>query len=209
MELNVLDIKGQTTNHKVKLSDKVFKIEPNDHAVWLDIRSIRANQRQGTHATKSRSMVAGGGKKPFRQKGTGRARQGTIRAPHYVGGGRVFGPQPRIYSTGINKKVKLLARRSVLSYKAAQNKVMVIEDFNLDKASTGELKEILTALKIDNNKVLFLTGQNEPNFYLSTRNMYKVNVKESVNFSSYDVLNAEILVIQKSAVDKVNEVLGK
>lgn len=209
MKLKVWDIKGKETSATVELSDAVFGIEPSDHAIWLDIRSIRANQRQGTHASKNRALVAGGGKKPFRQKGTGRARQGTIRAPHHVGGGRVFGPEPRIYSVGINKKVKLLARKSALSYKAKNKSVFVVEDFKYDKISTSDFQELLKNLSLGNNKILFLTADYDPNIYKSAKNLYNVNVLESLSFSTYDVLNAEKLIVQKSAVEKVNEVLGK
>jgi large subunit ribosomal protein L4 len=133
MKLNLFEQNGKESANKVELSDKVFNIEPNDHAIWLDIlRLIRANRRQGTHETKGRSYVSGGGRKPFRQKGTGRARQGTIRAPHHVGGGRVFGPHPRSYDMKLNKKVKQLARRSALSYKASNGKIIVLENFNYD-----------------------------------------------------------------------------
>jgi large subunit ribosomal protein L4 len=208
MKINVLSEAGKKTNKSVELSDSIFKIEPHDHAIWLDVRAIRANQRQGTHATKGRTEVAGGGRKPFRQKGTGRARQGTIRAPQYKGGGTVFGPHPRSYTVGINKKVKLLARKSALSYKAKSDDVIVVEDFSYDEPKTKRIQDFLNALTLSDKKVLLVTGKNEANMHYSARNLYNVQVRESVSFSTYDILNAEKLVIQESAAKKINEVLG-
>jgi large subunit ribosomal protein L4 len=208
MKLNVYSEAGKKTTKSVDLSDKIFKIEPHDHSIWLDIRSIRANQRQGTHATKGRSDVSGGGKKPFRQKGTGRARQGTIRAPQYKGGGSVFGPQPRNYWVGVNKKVKKLARISALSYKAKSENVLIVEDFSYDEPKTNRIKGLLDALELSDKKVLLLTGKNEENLNLSARNLYNIEIRESVGFSTYDVLRAEKLILQESAAKTINEVLG-
>ena len=208
MKLNVYSEAGKKTTKSVDLSDKIFKIEPHDHSIWLDIRSIRANQRQGTHATKGRSDVSGGGRKPFRQKGTGRARQGTIRAPQYKGGGSVFGPQPRNYWLGVNKKVKKLARLSALSYKAKSENVLIVEDFTYDAPKTNRIKGFLDALELGDTKVLLLTGKNEENLNLSARNLYNVQICESVGFSTYDVLRAEKLILQESAAKTINEVLG-
>ena len=209
MDLKVLDINGKATGKSVKLSDKIFAIEPNDHAIWLDVRSIRANQRQGTHAAKNRSAVSGGGKKPFRQKGTGRARQGTSRAPHHVGGGVVFGPSPRTYSVGINKKVKTLAKKSALSYKAKNKDVIVVKNFETDEVSTKKLTNMLAALEIADLKVLILTEKNDPKLYLSSKNLYKVEVRESTTFSTYDILNAKKLIMQEGVLNTMNEVYGK
>ena len=208
MKLNVYSEAGKKTTKSVDLSDKIFKIEPHDHSIWLDIRSIRANQRQGTHATKGRSDVSGGGRKPFRQKGTGRARQGTIRAPQYKGGGSVFGPQPRNYWLGVNKKVKKLARLSALSYKAKSENVLIVEDFTYDAPKTNRIKGFLDALDLGDKKVLLLTGKNEENVNLSARNLYNIQIRESVGFSTYDVLRAEKLIVQESAAKTINEVLG-
>ena len=208
MKLSVYSEAGKKTTKNVDLSDNVFKVDPHDHAIWLDIRSIRANQRQGTHASKGRADVSGGGRKPFRQKGTGRARQGTIRAPQYKGGGVVFGPQPRSYTVGLNKKVKTLARKSALSYKAKAENVMVVEDFSFDEPKTSRIKSLLKALDVGDKKVLIVTGKNESQMYLSARNLYNIEIRESLSFSTYDVLNAEKLVIQESAAKKINEVLG-
>ena len=209
MDLKVFDINGKETGKSVKLSEKVFAIEPNDHAIWLDVRSIRANQRQGTHASKNRSAVHGGGKKPFRQKGTGRARQGTSRAPHHVGGGVVFGPSPRTYSVGINKKVKTLAKKSALTYKAKNKDMIVVKNFETDEVSTKNLTNMLSALKIADSKVLILTEKNDPKLFLSSKNLYKVELRESTTFSTYDVLNANKLVVQEGALNTMSEVYGK
>lgn len=209
MNLKVLDVNGKETGKSVKLPENIFSIEPNDHAIWLDVRSIQANKRQGTHATKNRSAVRGGGRKPFRQKGTGRARQGTIRAPHHVGGGVVFGPSPRTYSVGINKKVKVLAKKSALTYKAKNNDLIVIKNFESDKVSTKNFKNMLESLKLSDSKVLFLTEKNDRNLYLSSKNLFKVELRESTTFSTYDVLNANKLILQESVLNTMNEVYGK
>jgi large subunit ribosomal protein L4 len=209
MNLKVLGVDGKETGQTVKLSDKIFAIEPNDHAIWLDVRSIRANQRQGTHSSKNRSAVRGGGKKPFRQKGTGRARQGTSRAPHHSGGGVVFGPSPRTYSSGINKKVKVLAKKSALTYKAQNNDLIVVKNFESNDVSTKNLKNMLNALNLTDSKVLFLTEKNETKLYLSSRNLFKVEMRESITFSTYDVLNAKKIVVQEGVLNAMNEVYGK
>ena len=208
MKLNIIAQDGKDTAKKAELSDKVFKIQPNEHAVWLDVKVIRANKRQGTHQTKGRSYVSGGGRKPFRQKGTGRARQGSIRAPHHVGGGRVFGPSPRTYDMKINKKVKALAKCSVLSDKAGSNKIIVLEDFKWDKPSTKQMLDLLSALNLSDKKVLLCTSELSKNIVKSVSNLYKVEVRESNTFSSYDVLRADTVLFQVGALAKVNEVLG-
>jgi len=208
MKLNVLDISGKQTSRTAALGEKVFNVEPHDHSIWLDVRSIRANGRQGTHKAKGRSEVRGGGRKPFRQKGTGRARQGTIRAPHHVGGGCVFGPTPRTYSVGINKKVKKIARRSALSYKAMDSNIVIVENFSFEEPKTKKMAEILNALDLGNTKVLLLTAANEANIYSSAQNLHKLAVKDSVTFSTYDVLWAEKVVMQEGALTKINEVLA-
>jgi len=209
MKIDIFSEAGKKTGKKVELDEKVFAIEPHDHAIWLDVRSIRANQHQGTHSSKGRSYVSGGGRKPFRQKGTGRARQGSTRAPHHVGGGRVFGPHPHDYMVDINKKVKTLARKSALSHKAKENNILVVEDFSYKKPKTGDFTKFLHNLEIGDKKVLLLTAKNEKNIFLSASNVPKVTIRDSVTFSTYDVLNAEKLVMQESALQKINEVLGK
>ncbi len=209
MKVNVYGIDGQKTSTQVELNDSVFGIEPNDHVIWLDVKAILANRRQGTHKTKGRSEVSGGGKKPFRQKGTGRARQGTIRAPHFVGGGRVFGPQPRDYSQKVNKKVKKLARKSALSHKAKEEKILVVQNFNYDKPSTKEMLNMLKSFELDNKKVLLCTAEYAPMIVKSAGNLYNVEVRESNTFSTYDVLKADTIILQEGALQKVNEVLSK
>ncbi|MBN2423953.1 MAG: 50S ribosomal protein L4 [Calditrichaceae bacterium] len=209
MKLDVYNQDGKKTSTKVELNDKIFGIEPKDHAIWLDVKAIMASKRQGTHATKGRSYVSGGGRKPFRQKGTGRARQGSTRAPHHVGGGRVFGPSPRVYYLKINKKVKVLARKSALSYKARDNKIVVVEDFSYESPSTKKLKGLLEALELNNKPVLLCTSDNSPSVVKSASNMYRVEVRDSIAFSTYDIMRADTVIMQKSAVDKVNEVLGR
>jgi len=208
MKLDIYSQDGKKTSKQVDLSDTVFAIEPNDHAIWLDVRLIQANKRQGTHQTKGRSFVSGGGKKPFRQKGTGRARQGTSRAPHHVGGGRVFGPEPRTYMMKVNKKVKSLARKSALSYKAKENKIVALDNFDYDQPSTKSIKDLLSALKLDNKKVLICTGEMSQSILKSAANLYNVEVRESITFSTYDVLKADTILMQEGALKKVNEVLG-
>jgi large subunit ribosomal protein L4 len=209
MKLNVITVAGKQTNKVVELSNNIFNIQPHDHAIWLDIRSIRANQRQGTHATKSRSEVRGGGAKPFRQKGTGRARQGTIRAPHHVGGGRVFGPHPKTYRVGINRKVKRLARKSALSYKAKDKRILVVENFSYKEPKTRDIKNFLDLLDLSDTHVLLITENHEPNIYLSAKNLHKIKICMGAAFSTYDVMRAEKIIIQEGAVRQVNEVLGK
>jgi large subunit ribosomal protein L4 len=209
MKLNVLTIAGKKTDKVVELPDSIFSIQPHDHAIWLDIRSIRANQRQGTHASKGRSEVRGGGAKPFRQKGTGRARQGTIRAPHHVGGGRVFGPHPRSYQVGINRKVKRLARKSALSYKAKDKGIVVVENFSYKEPKTQAIKKLIDVLDFAQAHVLLITENNEPNIYLSAKNLYKIEVRTGTDFSTYDVMRAEKIIMQEGAISRVKEVLGK
>ncbi len=208
MKLSVFEQGGKKTGNEVELNDAIFQIEPVDHAIWLDVRLIMANKRQGTHQTKGRSFVSGGGKKPFKQKGTGRARQGSSRAPHHVGGGRVFGPSPRTYSMKVNKKVKALARRSALSYKAKEQKIVVVENFDYETPSTKNMVNFLSSLKLADKKVLFCTAEKSDAIVKSASNLYKVEVRESVTFSTYDVLKADTLVLQEGAVAKINEVLA-
>lgn len=209
MKVDVYKQDGSKTNTKVELGDSIFGIEPNDHAIWLDIRLIQANKRQGTHQTKGRSFVSGGGKKPFRQKGTGRARQGTSRAPHHVGGGRVFGPEPRTYNMKVNRKVKHLARNSALSYKAKDKKIRIIENFDFDEPSTKKMLSILSSLDLADKKVLLCTDGPSQSIVRSTGNLFKVEVRDSVTISTYDVLKADTILMQEGALKKVNEVFGK
>lgn len=209
MELNVYKLDGTKTNEKVELSDNIVNVVPNEHAIYLDIKAILANVRQGTHKVKNRHEVSGGGKKPFRQKGTGNARQGTIRAPHMPGGGRAFGPKPRDYEQKLPASLKLLARKSALALKAQNNKILVVEDFSFEAPKTRSAAEILKAFSLNDQKVLFITGNYDRNFVLSVRNIPGVQAIKSPDFSTYDLMNANVVVMQKSAVGIVNEVLGK
>ncbi len=209
MELNVYKIDGTKTDETVTLNPAVFEIEPNEHVVYLAVKAYLANQRQGTHATKNRAAVSGGGRKPFRQKGTGRARQGTIRAPHMVGGGVAHGPHPRDYRQKLPKKVMRLARRSVLSDKAKNERILVVEDFTFEEPKTRRVAEILDNLKLNTTKVLFVTRDLDPNLVLSARNIPYTRVIKAPEFSVYDLLNAQYVVFQKGAIDVVNEVLAQ
>jgi large subunit ribosomal protein L4 len=202
MKLDVYKIDG-TQESSVELSEDVFGIEPNDHVIYLAVKAYLANQRQGTHKTKERSEVRGGGKKPWKQKGRGTARSGTSRSPIWIGGGTIFGPKPRNYRQKLNKKVKSLARKSALSYKASAEQIMIVEDFNFDTPQTKEFVKMLDALKISGKKTLLLTGEHQENVYKSGRNVEKVKVLEAVNASTYDLLNNQVLVLQKSAIDKL------
>ncbi|MEG8946801.1 50S ribosomal protein L4 [Rosettibacter firmus] len=200
MKLDVYKIDGTKTGEQVELSKDIFEIEPNDHALYLAVKAYLANQRQGTHKTKERSEVRGGGKKPWRQKGRGGARAGSIRSPLWVGGGTVFGPKPRDYRQKLNKKVNALARKSALSYKAKNNQIFVVEDFNFEKPKTKDFVNILKALNLDGKKVLLLTNGTQENVYKSGRNIEKVNILEANKASAYELLNNQVLVLQKSAV---------
>lgn len=208
MELHVYKIDGSKTNHKVQLNPAVFDITPNEHVVYLAVKAYLANQRQGTHSTKNRARVSGGGVKPFRQKGTGRARQGTIRAPHMEGGGVAHGPHPRDYEQNLPRKVSKLARKSVLSSKIKENKIMVLEDFSMDEPKTQKVMEILKNLKLDTTKVLFITKEIDKNLLLSSRNIPYTRVQKAPDFSVYDVINSEFVIFQKGAIHVVNEVLA-
>ena len=209
MKLDVYRMDGTPSGEKVTLNPDVFAVETNDHVLYLAVKAYLANQRQGTHSVKSRNVVSGGGRKPFRQKGTGRARQGTIRAPHMVGGGRAFGPVPRSYRQDLPKKVKALARNTALSYKARDEKIVVVEDFQMEAPRTRKIADMLENLKVDARKVLILTKEHDLNLYKSARNIPYKSVMQAPQFSAYDVLNAQVLVVQKGAVEIINEVLAK
>jgi large subunit ribosomal protein L4 len=208
MELNVYKINGSKTNEKVKLNPKVFGLSPNEHVVYLAVRAFLANQRQGTSSVKNRSAKAGGGAKPFRQKGTGRARQGTIRAPHMVGGGVAHGPNPRDYTQKLPKKIQKLARKLALSTKAKENKIFILEDFMLKEPKTKKVVEIMNHLPLETTKVLFVTKDLDSNLVLSARNIPYTNVTKAPEFSVYDIIGAQYILFQKGAVQVVNEVLA-
>jgi large subunit ribosomal protein L4 len=205
MTLEVLKIDGSKSGEKVKLPDNIFAIEPNDHAIYLSVKAHLANQRQGTHKAKERGEVRGGGKKPWKQKGRGGARAGTTRSPLWVGGGTIFGPRPRDYRQDLPKKVKRLARKSALSYKVKDEQLLIIEDFNLEQPKTKEFSKILGSLNVAGKKVLLLTDSNKPNVYKSGRNIPKVQILEASKASTYDLLNNQILILQKSAVKEIEK----
>lgn len=208
MELVVHKVTGEATSKKVKLDDSIFGIEPNDHAIYLDAKQYMANQRQGTHDSKERSDIIGSTRKIKRQKGTGTARAGSIKNPMFRGGGRIFGPHPRNYAFKLNKKVKRLARKSALSYKAKENNILVIEDFSFDAPKTKNFRDILAGLKIENNKTLFIIGGSDENIYLSARNLKKVKVLRAESINTYEILNAKNVVFVESSLEKIAEVMA-
>ncbi len=209
MEINVLDIKGQETGRKVTLNENVFGIEPNDHVIYLDVKQYLADQRQGTAKSKERSEHAGSTRKLGRQKGGGGARRGDINSPVLVGGGRVFGPKPRDYSFKLNKKVKVLARKSALSYKAQENAIVFVEDFTLDVPKTKDFVNIAKNLKVDGKKVLVLLPEVNINVYLSARNLKGVEVLPANQLNTYKVLNADVLVVAESSLKTIEGILTK
>lgn len=209
MEVSVLDIKGQDTGRKVTLNDAVFGIEPNDHVLYLDVKQYLGNQRQGTAKAKERSEHAGSTRKLGRQKGGGGARRGDINSPVLVGGGRVFGPKPRDYRTKLNKKVKVLARKSALSYKAQENAIIVVEDFTLEAPKTKDFINIAKNLKVDGKKALVVLPGADKNVYLSARNLQKVNVELAANLNAYEVLNADVLVLAEGSLKTIDTILNK
>lgn len=209
MEVRVLNIQGQETGRTVVLNDAVYGVEPNDHAIYLDVKLFLANQRQGTAKSKERSEISGSTRKLGRQKGGGGARRGDINSPVLVGGARVFGPKPRDYGFKLNKKVRLLARKSALSYKAQENAILVVEDFTFDTPKTKSLIDVLKNLKLDGKKALFvLPGANKA-VYLSARNLEKVNVMAASALNTYRVLDAEVLVLTEGALPVVDQNLNK
>ena len=209
MEVSVLNIKGQDTGKKVTLNDSVFGVEPNDHAIYLDVKQYLAAQRQGTAKTKERSELSGSTRKLGRQKGGGGARRGDINSPLLVGGARVFGPKPRDYRFKLNKKVKLLARRSALSYKVQENALVVVEDFTFEAPKTKNFIALLNDLNLAGKKVLVVAAGSDKNLYLSARNLPKAKVAVASDINTYGVLDASVLVLTESAVAKVEEVLAK
>lgn len=209
MDINVLDIKGQETGRKVTLNENIFGIEPNDHVLYLAVKQYLADQRQGTAKSKERSEHAGSTRKLGRQKGGGGARRGDINSPVLVGGGRVFGPKPRDYSFKLNKKVKVLARKSALTYKAQENAIVVVEDFNLDAPKTKDFVNIAKNLKVDGKKLLLVLPGVEKNVYLSARNLQKAEVMTAAQVNSYKVLNADVLVVTENSLKVIDGILIK
>ena len=208
MELKVLSAKGNATSKSVSLSDNVFGIEPNDHAIYLDVKQHLANRRQGTHKAKERAEIQGSTKKIKKQKGTGGARAGSIKSGTRVGGGRIFGPRPRNYHFKLNTKLKQLARKSAFSYKAKNEDLMVIDDLKFDGANTKGFRDLISNLKLENNKVLMILGEKNDNVYLSSRNLKKVKVVTADSVNTYDVLNAGKVVLAKSSIETIEKILN-
>lgn len=209
MEVSVYNIKGEDTGRKVILNDAIFGIEPNDHAIYLDVKQFMANQRQGTHKAKERSEVAGSTKKLGRQKGGGGARRGDINSPVLVGGGRVFGPRPRNYSFKLNKKVKQLARKSALSYKLQENALIVLEDFSFEAPKTKNFVEILKNLNLCEKKTLFVLPESNNVVSLSARNLQRAKVVNASSVNTYSILNADTLVVTENSIEVIDGILNK
>ena len=205
MEINVLNKTGQETGRKAVLSDDVFAIKPNEHAIYLDVKQYLANQRQGTHKAKERADITGSTRKIKRQKGSGTARAGSIKSPLFRGGGRVFGPQPRDYYFKLNKKLKLLARKSALSIKANNNQIMVLEDISIDAPKTKDMIAIRKSLDLNDKKSTFVLSEPNKNIYLSSRNLPKQKIVTASNLNTYEIMNAGTLVLLESSVDVLNK----
>ena len=208
MEINVLNIKGQETGRKVTLNDAIFGIEPNDHVLYLDVKQYLANQRQGTAKSKERSEISGSTRKLGRQKGGGGARHGDINSPLLRGGGRVFGPKPRDYGFKLNKKVKQLARKSALTYKAQENAIVVVEDFDLQAPKTKEFLAMAKNLKVDGKKVLLVMPESQKNVYLSARNLQRSEVVLAKSINTYKILNADVMVVTENSLKLIDGILG-
>lgn len=205
MELTVYNTSGQKTDRTVELDDAIYGIEPNDHAIYLDVKLIMARRRQGTHKSKERGEVAGSTRKIKRQKGTGTARAGSIKSPVFRGGGRVFGPRPKDYDFKLNKKVRRLARKSALSYKAGSDNITVLEDFNFDAPKTKDFIRLLKSFDLEGQKVLLVMPETKQNVYLSARNLKRVKYINSNNLNTYDVLNANKILMAESSVKDIDE----
>jgi large subunit ribosomal protein L4 len=208
MKIAIYNIEGKDTGKKADLNDAVFGIEPNDHAIYLDIKQFMANNRQGTHKAKERGEIRASTRKIKRQKGTGTARAGAISNPLFRGGGRVFGPRPRTYDSKLNKKVKQLARKSALSYKAKEKSIIVLEDFTLEAPKTSEFVKINNNLKVNDKKSLFVLNHPDKSIYLSSRNLKGTKVVNASELTTYDVVNASTLVLSKSSIEVLDQILG-
>ncbi len=209
MEVKVVNISGKETGAKVQLPDAIFAVKPNDHAIYLDVKQYLANQRQGTHKSKQRNEIAGSTRKLYKQKGTGGARAGNIKSPLFNGGGRVFGPQPRDYSFKLNKKLKSLARKSALTYKAQDNNILVLEDFSFDSIKTKNYIKLVSDLNLTDQKTLLVLPAANNNVYLSSRNLKKAKVVTAADLNTYDVLNAGTLLLTTETVKKLEEAFAK
>jgi large subunit ribosomal protein L4 len=209
MDIAVVKYSGENTGRKINLTSEVFGIEPNDHAIWLDVKSFLANQRQGTHKSKQRNEISGSSKKLKKQKGTGGARAGNIKNPQFKGGGRVFGPTPRDYSFKLNKKVKDLARKSALTYKAKDNMIAVVEDFNFEAPKTKQYLAMLKSLSLDGKKTLLVLPETNNGIVLSGRNIQNAKIVTADQINTYDLMNAEQLILIESSVSKIDNLLNK
>jgi len=205
MELAIINIEGKDTGKKVNLSDSIFKIEPNDHAIYLDVKQYLANKRQGTHKAKEKSELSGSTRKLKRQKGTGTARSGSIKSPLFKGGARVFGPRPRDYSFKLNKKVKILARQSALAYKAVDNNIKVLENFNFEVPKTKEFINLRNNLDIQDKKVLLVLSEQNKSIYLSSRNLQDVKVVTISDLATYDIMNASVVLFLENSIEPLNK----
>jgi len=208
MELNVVNINGKETGRKVELPDSIFAVEPNDHAIYLDVKQFLANQRQGTHKSKERNEISGSTRKLKKQKGTGGARAGSIKNPMFRGGGRIFGPRPRTYGFKLNRKLKQLARFSALTYKAQKNAIMVVEDFNFDAPKTKEFAAIKKNLNLADSKSLLVLKEHNSNIYLSSRNIEKSEVATVSDLNTYSIMNAGTIVLVESSVAELSNLLN-
>jgi large subunit ribosomal protein L4 len=209
MQVEILNISGKKTAKKVELTDSIFAAEPNDHCIYLDVKQFLANQRQGTHKSKERAEISRTTKKLKRQKGTGGARAGSMKSPVFVGGGRAFGPRPRDYSFKLNKKVKSLARVSALSYKAKDNAITVLEDFNFEAPKTKSYMDLMKNLNMADKKTLLVLSDSNKNVYLSSRNIQGTKVVKATDLNTYDILNAENLILSESSVKVIETILNK
>ncbi|MDP3434979.1 MAG: 50S ribosomal protein L4 [Bacteroidota bacterium] len=205
MEIKVINTAGQETGRTVTLDEQIFGIEPNDHAIYLDVKQILANKRQGTHSSKERADISGSTRKLKKQKGTGTARAGSVKSPVFRGGGRVFGPRPRSYDFKFNKKVKALARKSALTYKALEESILVVEDFSFETPKTREMVQISNNLKINDNKSLFVLAEENKNIYLSSRNLERISVTTASELNTYQILNAKKVIVLESSISKIEE----
>ncbi|MBE9481548.1 MAG: 50S ribosomal protein L4 [Bacteroidetes bacterium] len=208
MELAVYKITGDKTTKKVELSDSIFAIEPNDNAIYMDVKQFMANNRQGTHSTKERNAVAGSRRKIKRQKGTGTARAGDIKSPIFRGGGRAFGPHPRDYNFKLNKKLKKIARKSALTYKAKDNNIFILEDFDFDSPKTKNYIEFLNNFNLADSKTLLILTETKENIYLSSRNIKKTKITKASSINTYDILNANSLLIPESSLKEIEELFA-
>jgi large subunit ribosomal protein L4 len=205
MEIKVINTAGKETGRTVTLDEQIFGIEPNDHAIYLDVKQILANKRQGTHSSKERADISGSTRKLKKQKGTGTARAGSVKSPVFRGGGRVFGPRPRSYDFKLNKKVKALARKSALTYKALEESILVVEDFSFETPKTREMVQISNNLKINDNKSLFVLAEENKNIYLSSRNLERISVTTASELNTYQILNAKKVIVLESSISKIEE----